>query len=173
MTQDAVQVKSGSPIPRLALVAIAGLALAALMTLAAYSMIEGDSNATTAMGPGGFGGPRPGAGAPQGGPGAGQGQQPNRGPIGQQPGQLGQAQQNVLPAPADIIGRVQNLTGRNLTVQTPQGQRVVQIDDATAIYKSDGSRGASADIPRGGNVAVVSAVGQDRLLHAIAILVLQ
>jgi hypothetical protein len=191
VSQETTQIKAGSPIPRVALMAVAGVALAALMLAAGYSMVTGQDKGFTAGGFGGGPGGGPG-GAPRGGvPRAqpqgqfgGPGQVPGRGGAqgqGQQPGQGGvpnvqggqQALPNVLPAPADIVGRVQKIAGTSLTVQTAQGQRVVKIDTETEIYKSDGSRGAPADIVRSGNVAVVSEVGQDRLLHAAAILILQ
>ncbi|HLF71288.1 MAG TPA: hypothetical protein VI759_03980 [Dehalococcoidia bacterium] len=190
MIQETTQIKAGSPVPRVALMAVAGLALAALMLLAGYSMVTGNDNGIN----GGFGAPPGGpGGAPRGGipQGAqpqgqfgGPGQAPGQGVVpgqGQQPGQGGGVpnaqggQQNfgVLPAPADIVGRVQAFNGKSLTLQTPQGMRAVQIDADTPIYRANGSLGTIADILQGRDVAVVSEIGQDRLLHAVAILILQ
>ncbi len=66
------------------------------------------------------------------------------------------------------------MTTRNLTVDTPQGSRVVEYDADTQIFLSDGSRGSASDLTRGVIIAVVTSTDPNtRLLRADAIGVLE
>jgi hypothetical protein len=51
---------------------------------------------------------------------------------------------------------VRALTGSSLTVDTPQGSRVVQVTAETQVIRADGSTGQRADLTRGSTVAVVT-----------------
>ena len=87
-------------------------------------------------GPGGppkgpAGGPPPGQpGQPPGG-GAGQ---PSFGPPGDLP-----------PGRPDVIGRVRSVAGDSITLDTPQGPRLVTVNDETEVKRAEGEEEASLE----------------------------
>jgi hypothetical protein len=183
----------GSPMPRSWLMVLAGAVMGGILSIALYSQAVGSSNGNTGFGgPGGgragFGQAGPGqgqGGVPNGGfagaGGAGQGQLPNRnGAGGQANGQANGAGQgqvpqfSFLPRPPDLSGSIRTVTTRNLTVDTPQGTRVVEYDSDTQVFLSDGSSGSASDLTRGAVIAVVTSTDPNtRLLRADAIGVLR
>ncbi|HXH22873.1 MAG TPA: hypothetical protein VNN10_12675 [Dehalococcoidia bacterium] len=140
----------GSPLPREWLIAAASAVMGAVLGVAVYSMAVGSGDAAV---PGAFGGP----GGPRPQQPAGQGFQPP-GPAPGAPGlpQQGGIGANLLPRAPDFSGQVRTLVGASLTVDTPQGSRVVQVTADTRILRPDGSAGSRADLARGALVAVVT-----------------
>jgi len=163
----------GSPLSPPWLILAAGAVMGAILTIAVYSTAVGGGSGTNQFA---FGGAGPGQGGGQGAPNQGfqpQGQgQPGQGQA--QPGAAAQqgalAQANVLPRAPDFTGVVRSLAGNSLTVDTPQGTRVIQVSGQTQVFRSDGTQGSMADVSRGSTVAiVVSTDPVDRVLRADAI----
>ncbi len=148
---------------------------------------QGQAQGVPGQGQGGFqqpqGGlqPQPGQGQGQGQgqglPGQRQAQPVNPGQVpGQAPGQVqpnnqgADAVTNLLPRAPDFVGQVRTVSGSSLTVDTPQGSRVVQVTDETQFIRADGSAGSAADLTRGSVVAVVTSTDPaTRVLKADAI----
>jgi hypothetical protein len=178
----------GSPVPRTWLVALAGAVMGGILTVAIYSQAVGSGGSNNNFAFGGPGGP--GGGRQQFGQAApNQAGIPNQGRFQQNQGQGqlapgGQAQGNfgqqglqnqatiigALPRVPDFSGSVRTISGGSMTVDTPQGSRVVQVDGTTQVVLSDGSSGSPSDISRGSVVAVVASTDPNtRLLHADAV----
>ena len=133
-------------------------------------------------GPGGppqgpAGGPSPGQpGQPPGG-GSGQplpGSQPGQ-PSGGGPGQPSFSPPGDLPpGRPDVIGRVRSMTGDNITLNTPQGPRLVTVNDETEVKRAEGEEEVSLeDIEPGTPIAVFGQFnGGGKILVAQAIVIL-
>jgi hypothetical protein len=75
---------------------------------------------------------------------------------GQAPAGMPGLAANLLPRAPDFVGQVRTLVGSTLTVDTPQGSRVVQVTPETRVLLADGSDGSRDDLRRGATVAVVA-----------------
>lgn len=98
----------------------------------------------------------PGGGPPPGQP----GQPPPDGQPGQPPGR-GPGQPSfgppgdLPPGRPDVIGQVRSVAGDSITLQTPQGPRLVTVNDETEVKRAKGEEEASlADIEPGTPIAV-------------------
>ncbi len=99
------------------------------------------------------------------------------GPGGQQPAQGGQppaAPRGPLPKEKpDLIGVVQSVANRSLTVRTGQGSRLVLTGDQTRVRRHDGREASLADLRRNMPVAVFGQFSDDgRNLTASIIVIL-
>ena len=61
-----------------------------------------------------------------------------------------------MPRAPDLVGQIRALVGSSLTVDTPQGSRVVQVTSETQVLKADGTQGSRSNLARGTTVAVVT-----------------
>ncbi len=112
--------------------------------------------------PGQLGQPPPGGqpGQPPGGTGPGQ---PSFGPLGDLP-----------PGRPDVIGRVRSVAGDSITLETPQGPRLVTVNDETEVKRAEGEEEVSLeDIKPGTPIAVFgqfNGVGKTLVVQVIVIL---
>lgn len=107
-----------------------------------------------------------GPGGPPQGPAGGQppgqpGQPPPGGQPGQPPGGTGPGQPpfgppgDLPPGRPDVIGRVRSVAGDSITLETPQGPRLVTVNEETEVKQAEGEEEASLeDIEPGTPVAV-------------------
>ena len=73
----------------------------------------------------------------------------------------------------DLIGVVQSVTERSVTIRTGQGQRLVLVSDQTRVRWHDDREAALADLRRSMGVAVFGDFGDDgRTLTASVIVIL-
>ena len=101
---------------------------------------------------------------PAGGPPPGQPGQPGQPPPDGQPGQPpgGGPDQPSFGPPGDlppgrpnVIGRVRSVAGDSITLDTPQGPRLVTVNDETEVKRAEGEEEASLeDIEPGTPIAV-------------------
>ncbi len=100
----------------------------------------------------------PGGQPPGGGPG-----QPSFGPPGDLP-----------PGRPEVIGRVRSVAGDSITLNTPQGPRLITISDETEVKRAEGGEKASLeDIEPGTPIAVFGQFnGGGRTLLAQVIVIL-
>ena len=78
-----------------------------------------------------------------------------------------------LPRPAELVGRVQNATDTSLSLSTTSGVRVVTTDAKTQVILLNGEPGARSDLQPGMDVAIVgrfSDSGKALLAEVVAIL---
>jgi len=78
-----------------------------------------------------------------------------------------------LPRPAELVGRVQNATDTSLALATTSGVRVVTMDDKTQVILLSGEPGARSDLQRGMDVGIVGTFsdgGKALLAEVVAIL---
>jgi hypothetical protein len=90
--------------------------------------------------------------------------QPGQPPPGGQPGQPpgGSPGQpsfgppgDLPPGRPDVIGRVRSITGDSITLNTPQGPRLVTVNDETEVKRAEGEEESSLeDIEPGTSIAV-------------------
>jgi hypothetical protein len=170
--------------------------LAAMIGISSFSLglylgLHGDwpAGPLPVMGPGGF--QRP--GAPGGGPGGFQQpgapgvgpQQPGAPGVGpqqpgapgggpQQPGSPGGGTLFTPPGPPDLVGRVRSASGDTLTIETPQGGRMVLVNEETEVrYAEGGVEASQEEIQRGSQLAVFGEFDADgRTLTAYLLLIL-
>jgi hypothetical protein len=99
-------------------------------------------------------GQQPPGGQPGQPPGGGPGQmgQPPGGGSGQPPfGPL----DDLPPGRPDVIGRVRSVAGDSITLETPQGPRLVTVNDEIEVKQAEGEEEASLeDIKPGTHIAV-------------------
>jgi hypothetical protein len=98
---------------------------------------------------------------PGGGPPPGQPGQP---PPGGQPGQPPEGSPaqpsfgppgDLPPGRPDVIGRVRSITGDSITLNTPQGPRLVTVNDETEVKQAEGEEEVSLrDIEPATSIAV-------------------
>ena len=112
-------------------------------------------------GPGGLpkapaGGQSPGQQPPGGQPGQPPGGSPDQQPPGGGPGQPSFGPPGDLPTGRpDVIGRVRSVAGDSITLDTPQGPRLVTFSDETEVRRAEGEKEASLeDIEPGTPIAV-------------------
>lgn len=121
---------------------------------------------------------RPGGGPPPAQPG-----QPGQPPPGGQPGQPaggGPGQPSfsppgdLPPGRPDVTGRVRSVAGDSITLNTPQGPRLVTVNEETAVKRVEGEGEASlGDIEAGTQIAVFGQFnGGGRTLVAQVIVIL-
>lgn len=161
-TMEAEAVSSGQA-PRRLMIVVGAAIMAGIMLVAAFSLgvWVGSGRADN---PALFGGPGPQAPRPAQGPAAGQTR-----PTG--PGQA-PALGTIARAP-DLVGRIQALSGNNLTIEAPGGPRIVRLAPDTEVILPDGSKGQVENLTRGSTVAVVGVTGDDgRSFRAEAIAIL-
>jgi hypothetical protein len=123
------------------------------------------------------GGPSP--GQPGQPPGGGSGQPPPGSQPGQPPGG-GSGQPSfsppgdLPPGRPDVIGRVRSMTGDNITLDTPQGPRLVTVNGETEVKRTEGEEEVGLeDIEPGTPVAVFGQFnGGGKILVAQAIVIL-
>lgn len=66
-----------------------------------------------------------------------------------------QSQPNqAVPGTVDVSGQATEITGPNISLNTPNGPMVLKIDANTVFVRLDGSPGARSDIRPGMNVKV-------------------
>jgi hypothetical protein len=96
---------------------------------------------------------RPGGGPPLGQPPPGG--QPGQ-PPGGSPGQPSFGPPGDLPpGRPDVIGRVRSITGDSITLNTPQGPRLVTVNEETEVKRAEGEEESSLeDIEPGISIAV-------------------
>jgi hypothetical protein len=103
-------------------------------------------------GPGG--GPPPGQQPPGSQPGQPPGGGPGQPPPGEQPGQSpngGPGQPSFGPpgdlpsGRPDVIGRVRSVAGDSIILQTPQGPRLITVNDETEVRRAEGEEEASLE----------------------------
>ncbi|MFQ5811874.1 MAG: hypothetical protein ACE5I2_01570 [Anaerolineae bacterium] len=94
----------------------------------------------------------------------------DRGGPGQQPA----APREPLPkGKPDLIGAVQSVAGRSVTVRTSQGPRLVLVSRETRVERHDGQEASLADLRRNVPVAVFGQFGDaGRTLMARVIVIL-
>jgi hypothetical protein len=94
----------------------------------------------------------PGAPPKGGGPPPGQpGQPPDGGPNQPSFGPPG----DLPPGKPDVIGRVRSVAGDSITLQTPQGPRLVTVNEETEVKRAEGEEEISLeDIEPGTQIAV-------------------
>ena len=103
--------------------------------------------------------------SPAGGPSPGQPRQPGQPPPGGQPGQppggTGPGQPffgppgDLPPGRPDVIGRVRSVAGDSITLDTPQGPRLVTVNEETEVKQAEGGEEVSLeDIEPGMSIAV-------------------
>ena len=90
--------------------------------------------------------------------------------------QGGPGQQPPVPGPGekpDLIGVVQSVARRSVTIRTGQGPRLVLVSDETGVRWHDDREASLADLRRNVPVAVFGQFGDDgRTLTAILIVIL-
>ena len=129
-------------------------------------------------GPGGSAG-----GPPPGQPGQLPGGDPDQPPPGGQPGQSpgggpGQPSfgppDDLPPGKPDVIGRVRSVAGDSITLNTPQGPRLVTVNDETEVKEAEGEEEASLEnIEPGTPIAIFGQFnGGDKTLVAQVIVIL-
>jgi hypothetical protein len=82
--------------------------------------------------------------------------QPGQSPGGTGPGQPSLGPPGDLPpGEPEVIGRVRSVAGDSITLQTPQGPRLVTVNDETEVKRAEGEEEASLeDIEPGTRIAV-------------------
>jgi hypothetical protein len=97
-------------------------------------------------------------------------------PQGQKvaPGQQPVPTREPLPkGKPDLIGLVQSVTMRSVTIKTGQGVRLVLIGDETRVERHDGQEASLADLRRNMPIAVFGQFGDDgRTLRTKLIIIL-
>ena len=144
------------------------LTVVSIVAIAAFSLgvYVGERGWTagppTMIGPGGPPG-GPAGGAPPGQPPGGGPGQPSFGPPGDLP-----------PGRPDVIGRVRSVAGDSITLDTPQGPRLVTISEETEVKRAEGEEEASLeDIEPDTRIAVFGQFnGGGRTLLAQVIIIL-
>ncbi len=92
----------------------------------------------------------------------------------QQPGKQPPAPQEPLPkGKPDLIGLVQSVAGRSVTIKTGEGPRLVLLSDGTRVRWHDDREASLADLRRNVGVAVFGQFSDDgRTLVANLIVIL-
>jgi hypothetical protein len=135
------------------LIASGVLIVVSIVAIAAFSLGVYVGERGWTAGPPSLAGP--GGGLPPGQPGqqppGGQPEQPAEGGPGQQPPGGGSGQPSLgppgdlPPGEPEVIGRVRSVAGDSITLQTPQGPRLVMVNDETEVKQAEGEEEASLE----------------------------